>query len=182
MRNCPDDFYLNCSEALIECYRCVAGLGNLSQRLRYKPINAQIEHPYTTAPAKLKVKDLNKSRQVKTALKREQAAVPELARATLASGRLRHDGDAVHLDALRVERKTRFKSRAVSVTSKELVKGKQQQINVFEIDLPLCRETYYVLTQQTYIDLISYVYSSRNSSLAQEEVSRTSDRRDDSRS
>ena len=184
MDRCPLENYNNCAGAVVDCYRCAAAVPDPKKRiLRYDPIDPSILHPYTPPIKPRKIINQAKSTQVKRALKSEKAATLAIARTTLASGRLRHDGDALHLDSLRVERKTRFKCRAVSVTSAELVKGKQQRINVFEIDLPLCQETYYVLTQQTYQDLLSYVYhqqqldnsnnsnSARDSSTAGQEVS-----------
>jgi hypothetical protein len=187
MRNCPEEFYRNCSQQLTSCHVCCAGMGTVKHPHQYQPLssNPDLLHPYTPPAkvAKKKPKNLVKSKEVKIALKREKSSVASLARSTLGSGRFRHDGDAIHLDALRVERKTRFKSRAVSVTSVELVKGKQQQIDVFEIDLPLCRETYYVLTEQTYQDLIKYVYNERraDASSTKEEISRASNGNDDPR-
>lgn len=145
---------------MVECFRCAAASTNPKHLLRYQPVDETIIHDYQP-PLKIKRQiDLAKSKQVKVALARERSSAKSIARTTLASGRLRHDGDAIHLDALRVERKTRFKTRSISVTSAELVKGKSQQIDVFEIDLALLNETYYVLTAQTYQDLISYVYQS----------------------
>lgn len=186
MQNCPEEFYLNCNNQLTACHVCCAGNGTTKDPHYYKPLssNPDLPHPYVPPAkvAKRKAKDLTKSREVKTALKREKDSVSTLARSTLGSGRFRHDGDAVHLDALRVERKTRFKSRAVSVSSAELVKGKQQRIDVFEIDLPLCQETYYVLTEQTYQDLITDVYERRaDANSTKKEISGVSNGNDYSR-
>jgi hypothetical protein len=161
MKNCPINFYNNCSNAMLMCHKCAAGNCRRTT-LFYTPKEDIGEHPITFKKEVEKPKkDLAKSRLVKKALKGEQkqidkinSQIPGTARATLASGRVRHDGDALHLD-LRVERKHRKYYRSVTVSATELAKGRKDAIDVFEIFLEDAGRTYYVMPEDTYINLLS---------------------------
>jgi hypothetical protein len=149
VRNCPTHVSDNCKWRSYKCYCCL--WAGKSQKDYYDPIDSSLPKPTP-------VKGNKKSLEVKMALRSERKAIENIAKATLASGRIAHDGDALHLGDLRVEHKLRLKSRSVTVTSKELDKAKQQRINVFEIELQERNETYYVLDRQTYYKIIQILH------------------------
>ncbi len=130
-----------------ECHLC-ARIGK-GKSDRYRPIDETLPIP------PLPTKNERKRQEVKAALRSERAALQKIAKATLASGRVKHDGDGLHLQDLRVEHKLRLKSKSLTISSQELDKGKIQAIDVFEIELQQRQETYYVLPQTTYYRIIS---------------------------
>lgn len=117
----------------------------------YMPIDSNISIPALK-------KDKLKSKEVKKSLQLEREAIAEIAKATLGSGRIKHDGDALHLGDLRIERKTRFTSRSLTVTAAELDKGERQRIDIFEINLQQRERTYYVLSKELYYKLIGELH------------------------
>lgn len=147
---------------MLECRRCKGDSGRFP-KLYYKPIEDLGEHPALAyVPRVRKTKDLAKSKQIKKAYAGEKKQILKvanhLAKSTAGSGRFNQDGDAVHLNSLRIEHKERNYSNAVTVSKAELQKGEQQQIDVFEVFLVETNKTYYVLTEQTYLDLLSVVH------------------------
>lgn len=165
LKNCPIEFYNNCTQAMLQCHRCSAG-NPRATALRYEPTVDLGQHPITVKPTSTELtptKDIAKSVQVRKALKGERRQIDRVnravghtaAQATKGSGRVNHDGDAAHL-GFKVERKHRFNSGSVTVTKQELTKGALQGIDIFEIYLAQSGETHYVLTEAVYLEFIKH--------------------------
>ena len=89
MKNCPPDFYNNCSNSIFKCKFCKAGSGSYTNKLYYKPI---IDNN-TQHPALLIQKNTTKSKHSKLGRKEEQKIVQSLIKQTINSGALFNDGD-----------------------------------------------------------------------------------------
>lgn len=164
MDNCPSEFYNNCKNSMKHCFKCNAMSGTNRGKLLYEPRVDIGDHPHKNYKPTPRPIDTKKSKLVKKALKSESAQIKKVnkavdkitkvAKGTIGSGRVHGDGDALHLEH-RVERKYRSTAKSLTVSSVELAKGKAQKIDVFEIFLAEPKETYYVLNEQTYIDMLA---------------------------
>lgn len=167
-KNCPAKFYNNCLNSQRHCVRCSA-FNSGASKLYYEFVEDLGEHPHKIYLDSIPevAKDGIKSKLIKRSFKGESTQTKKVAKHLLASltagsGRINHDGDAKHLNTFRVEHKERFKSNSLNVSSAELSKGASQKIDIFEIHLVQPDQTYYVLTEKTYLELLS-AYAISNS-------------------
>ena len=126
MRNCPDQYYKNCKNALAKCKTCRAGWGSKGSKLYYDPIEESLDvHPAQT-------KDPQKSKRIKQARKWEKEEAQSMgAVPTQQSGALRHDGDAqieINGQKTQIEYKDRGERKSFNLTLKEYKKGRQQGV------------------------------------------------------
>lgn len=155
LRNCPPEFYQNCRNAIRCCRQCRAGSGSPEARLFYIGQEEIGRHPFYHKPKKVKQIDHAKSAEVKRALKAEAKTAERIARKTVASGRVNHDGDLLNLDTLRVEHKLRKAgTETFTVTASEYRKGLEQGIDVWAIKVDR-GPTVYFLKEETYCWLLS---------------------------
>lgn len=132
MHNCPDRFYLNCSEAQVSCKVCAAGRGG--PKLKYKPIKSEdkegdlVNHPWC--------KDKNKVNTQKRAKDTEKKQRENIARATIRSGALLGDGDTHLLKGkLKLETKDRGVKSSWCLSLSEYNKGLRQGIDIYGITI-----------------------------------------------
>lgn len=115
-----------------KCKICRAGFGRLSGELFYLPKredNDLHEHPSKKPLKGTKQSIYRRSRQT------EKDIEQSIAKATLCSGALNHDGDLLFLEALRVEVKDRGIRSSWNLTWKEFSKGKDQRIDIYAIQV-----------------------------------------------
>lgn len=132
LNNCPTTYYRNCSNALKKCKVCRAGFGRLSGELFYLPKLQDkdlLDHPSTKPLKGTKQSIYRRSRQT------EKNIEQSIAKATLRSGALNHDGDLLFLESLRVEVKDRGIRSSWNLTWKEFSKGKDQHIDIYAINI-----------------------------------------------
>jgi hypothetical protein len=142
---------------MIKCRSCRAGKGNASAKLYWRPVNAEDRDPHPAAQ-----RDMKKVQRLREAKFAEKKSRDIVAKATLGSGNLNHDGDNLLLGQIREEVKLRGLKGTLGVTRQEFAKGKRQGIDVYGIhfedpqtDKP---EVLYCLTQSFYQELLR-VYS-----------------------
>jgi hypothetical protein len=179
---CPTDYYLNCSKSLKYCYRCAAGKGQPFNQLFYSALHTDdpelLNHPYKETLSDLnRQKALEKSIDKQTKIKskpspsklgyrNEKELVKKvnkqvnkqlsIIKATVASGRINHDGDHNLLEGrIRSDSKLRIKTSTFSVTKEEYEKGLGQGINQWIITTQA--GTCYVLTEELYSELIAHI-------------------------
>lgn len=157
LKNCPREYYINCSHALVHCKSCSAGKGRPTMRLMYKPINDLGPHPYST-----KGKDRAKQKRQREAKNAEKVAAETIAKLTLGSGAVRGDGDFHVLESIRVEHKDRGERNCITVTTAELKKGWAQQIQAFAITYthPVTqrKRTAYVIDEELMGELLGHEF------------------------
>lgn len=143
--------------AMKRCNSCRAGFGKGSADLFYIPREDNedlYEHP-CKAPLKG-----TKQSIYKRAVKTEKTIEHSIARSTLRSGAVNHDGDLLLLESLRVEVKDRGPRSSWNLTWKEFLKGKEQRIDVYAISI-ICpdnkRRVVYMLEE----DLLSELLGSK---------------------
>lgn len=179
--NCPTTYYLNCEKALKDCYKCAAGKGKIFNQLFYIP-NLQTEelkyHPYKddivqhnrdkaaqkaldkkkkaeSKPSSSKLGYRNEKVLVKKVNKQVNKQISVI-KATVASGRINHDGDHTLLEgSIRSDSKLRTNTHAFSVSKEEYEKGLEQNINQWVITT--LAGTCYVLTESLYTELIAHI-------------------------
>lgn len=154
MKNCPIEFYSNCSEAMRSCRNCVAGTG--SKALYYKPNEDIGEHPM----ANWRAERNKRSRIVKNAQATERRIAESIVKGTLRSGAVLGDGDHLLLGTIRQEVKRRGTPRSSwNVTLEEYDKGIRQGIEVFAIEIERPdthrRETLYCCTEELFTRLLA---------------------------
>ena len=146
MHNCPDRFYLNCSEAQVSCKVCAAGRGG--PKLKYKPIKSEdeegdlVNHPYLHRGLKelhrglKQCKDKSKVNIQKRAKTTEKKQRENIARATIRSGALLGDGDTHLLNGkLKLETKDRGVKSSWCLSLSEYNKGLRQGIDIYGITI-----------------------------------------------
>jgi hypothetical protein len=132
MHNCPDRFYLNCSEAQVSCKVCAAGRGG--PKLKYKPIKSEdkegdlLNHPWCKDKSKVNIQ-----KRAKTTEKKQRE---NIARATIRSGALLGDGDTHLLNGkLKLETKDRGVKSSWCLSLSEYNKGLRQGIDIYGITI-----------------------------------------------
>ncbi len=132
MHNCPDRFYLNCSEAQVSCKVCAAGRGG--PKLKYKPIKSEdkegdlVNHPWCKDKSKVNIQ-----KRAKTTEKKQRE---NIARATIRSGALLGDGDTHLLNGkLKLETKDRGVKSSWCLSLSEYNKGLRQGIDIYGITI-----------------------------------------------
>jgi hypothetical protein len=155
LKACTENLYSNCKNYLYKCNICPAGRGNEKSKLLYDPVDETIKHTYIyTAPPK-KTIDKVKSTLVKKSLALEDKVVKSIAKKTIASGRVLHDGDLNILDRYKIEHKYRDNSKATfSIKSEEYNKMLRQNLNGLSITVK-DKGTLYFLTEDTFTDLLA---------------------------
>lgn len=154
-KNCPIEFYSNCSNALILCNKCIA-MRSSAKKLHYNPIS--IEGNLGKHPEEGKSK--TKARKIqKRAVKTEQDLKNNIAEGTLKSGAVLGDGDLSLLNGdLKVEVKDRGNSASWNLTHKEYMKGKKQGIDAYAISAvgpDNTRRTIYMLEEGIFYNLLA---------------------------
>lgn len=164
LKNCPREFYLNCSHALVHCKSCIAGGGRPTMKLQYKPINDIGAHPASTG------KDKKKQQRLREAKLAEKRAAESIARMTLASGAARGDGDYLVLDSMRVEHKDKSNQYSITVSKAEITKGWLQDIQMYAITythpVTLRKRTAYVMDEELLAELLG-AYNERVSKVSE---------------
>lgn len=129
MKNCPDDYYSQCVNALKKCGVCAAGGGNSNSKLFYKSITGEL-------PDHLHKPDTKKQKRLQQAKKVESNQRRAIATSTLRSGAALGDGDTSLLEGtLRMETKDRGVRKSWNLTLQEYEKGQQQGIDVYGITI-----------------------------------------------
>lgn len=154
---CPESFRFNCASYEINCYKCGACSGSLTEELEYKPIERDEHlkiknHPFLikkkknskeiTRQEKLTKKssvNKEKSNQVKNALKNEKKVVKSLGgKLTIGSGRILGDGDGfieTTNGKFYIEVKTRYsENSSMFPTSSEYKKALEQGVKIFIVE------------------------------------------------
>jgi hypothetical protein len=130
MKNCPTEFYANCSNANVKCFSCCAGRGTPKSKLHYEPISnceSLAVHPYSV--------DKAKQQRLKQAKAVERKVINSLAKGTLRSGAAAGDGDALVLSQLGCEIKDRGERSSFNLTLTEYNKGIKQGVDIFAISI-----------------------------------------------
>ncbi len=138
-------------------------MGSEQARLFYIGREEIGRHPLYLKPSRPKKPvDRAKSVEVKRALKAEAKTAERIARKTIASGRVNHDGDLLNLDTLRVEHKLRRAgTESFTVTAEEYRKGLKQGIDLWAIKVDQ-GPTVYCLREETYAWLLSLAAKALN--------------------
>ncbi len=153
LKNCPEQFALNCRNYQINCYKCKGN--DTSAYLLYKPINNSIGiHPSINIQ-KSKVQSYSsKGRQ------KERLLVKNISRlkATVASGIVNGNGDAYislnNIGKVQVEIKTRFTNiNNIKPTLKEFREGLTQNIQLFVIHNHKRNKNYFYLDYILFVEL-----------------------------
>lgn len=129
MKNCPDEFYSQCANALKKCKVCAAGAGSNNCKVFYQSLTGENpQHPYK--PDQQKQKRLKQAKQV------EKKQLQGIAKATLRSGAALGNGDGELLSGtLRLETKDRGVKKSWNLTLPEYEKGQQQGIDIYGITI-----------------------------------------------
>lgn len=129
MRNCPDEYYKQCANALKKCKVCAAGSGSTSSKVLYKSTTGELLfHPHTP--------NIKKQKRLKEAKRVEDSQRIAIANSTIRSGALLGDGDTSLLrGTLRMETKDRGVRKSWNLTLEEYEKGKQQGIDIYGITI-----------------------------------------------
>ncbi len=151
LRNCPPQFYENCSNAIKKCRVCSAGAGqdtNRYETLAYQPIEPSLD--FYTHPQAIKVKERKRAKEVearekKRNIDKEKSRMSRQGRAqektsasrlnklvtqTVNSGATFNDGDLKALGGLiQIDSKLRHIKRSFTVTWDEYTSGLQQGTN-----------------------------------------------------
>ena len=128
MKNCPDEYYSQCANALSKCRVCAAGSSNSSQLFYESTTGWLPEHPHK--PDSKKQKRLLQAKKVESNQRRA------IATSTLRSGAALGDGDTSLLEGtLRMETKDRGVRKSFNLTIQEYEKGQQQGIDVYGITI-----------------------------------------------
>jgi hypothetical protein len=179
LRNCPAEFYNNCSNALIKCNLCGAGSGRPVSKVLYRPVNIDnLEvHPYLEVLKQEKrslqkkqksspCKDVVKSKQIKEALRHERTLTDNIIKNTRRSGAEFGDGDKSILQGLiKMDDKRRFNTRSFTLSWDEYQKGLRQGLNSWSITVdenpgepanpPTITHTVMILTLDAFTTLLS---------------------------
>jgi hypothetical protein len=145
MRNCPIDYYQECSNANKKCKVCSAGNAlNASGNVYFEPIEGSDKTVYThphweivkelreanreEALTKTREKKdrsyIEKSRVVKAGLKSEKYVAERIVKGTVKSGAVHRDGDYSILDGLaQADHKLRTKTKNFNLKWEEYKKG-----------------------------------------------------------
>lgn len=154
--DCPQDFYVNCKNALKRCGSCQAGYG--TRFLHYDPKDDIGPHPKTLETNSKKQEQKQersiKAAQVRHALRAERAASDAIAKLTQASGRVSHDGDILIKGYIRAEHKTRFKRQGFGIGLKEYQKGKIQGIRVWVVYVQPLDTRMFVIDEALFCELL----------------------------
>jgi hypothetical protein len=151
LKDCPEEYYVNCTNAGLHCRRCAAGYKGI--KLLYNPLHDIGEHPWQP---NLKGKKIQARAQ-----KTERQVKEGIATATLRSGAACHDGDLKLVGDLRVEVKDRGERASFNLTLTEFNKGVRQQIDVYAISIirpdNKKRETIYMLSENLFGALVNLI-------------------------
>jgi hypothetical protein len=156
MKNCPPDFYNNCSNSIFKCNYCRAGKGKYNNQLYYNPIvNNNLEHPA------LKItKNRTKSKESKLGRKEEQKIVQSLIKQTINSGSIFNDGD-ISVGDIKLDSKKRMNSVSFTITKAEYTKGISQNLDGWIITNK-DNVRLYALTEKAFIKLVGDLYVNSN--------------------
>lgn len=129
LRNCPSEFYFNCSNRINRCKVCCAGNGPTQGQLFYAPIDhALLKHPYE--------KDQKKVIRLRQAKQVEKDVAREIVRGTIRSGAALGDGDHHLLNGtIRLEVKDRGERKSWNLTWEEFQKGQKQGISTYAVSV-----------------------------------------------
>lgn len=151
--NCEPAFYQNCANAQVQCKYCVAGSGK--QDLYYEPYTNLGQHPAYN----WKQDKLQKQKIQRQARHTEAHIAARVAKKTIRSGAINHDGDLLFLENVRVEVKRRGIRKSWNVTCDEYDKGIKQGIEVFAIEIERSdtgeRITLFCCTEDFFSSLLS---------------------------
>lgn len=159
LSNCPSDFHLNCSNYIFKCTICTAGSG--STGLFYKPLEKSPtlkQHPIYIPRLKPSIDKL-KSKQVKGGYSAERKLSKQIAKQTIRSGALLHDGDISLFDGeLKLDSKLRYDKDSFSLSKSEYLKGIQQHLDGWIITNkhPHHQDSVVILTFDAFTQLLSY--------------------------
>jgi hypothetical protein len=159
LSNCPPDFHLNCKNYIYKCKLCKAGHG--SSNLFYQPIDKEpckSKHPAYTTKIKPPI-DKTKSKQVKGGYKAEKTLTNKIAKQTLRSGAILHDGDISLFEGdLKLDSKVRYNKQSFAVSKAEYLKGKTQHLDgwILTNKSDNSEETVVVLTLESFTQLLAY--------------------------
>lgn len=153
LKNCPENFYLNCKNFEVKCFECKGN--STSKYLYYTPINKDINnHPANIVQ---KSKAVSYSRQGKD---KEVKLIKSLSlfNSTIGSGCVNGDGDAYitisNFGRLRVEIKCRFTATSNFLpTLKEYEESKNQNIKIILIHLVKLNRTYFYLDFKVFVSI-----------------------------
>lgn len=130
--NCPNRFYVNCSEVQVGCKICAAGMGG--PKLKYKPIKSEdeegylVNHPWCKDKSRVKIQ--------RRAKRTEEKQRENIAHATIRSGALLGDGDTHLLKGkLKLETKDRGLKSSWCLSLSEYNKGLRQGIDIYGITI-----------------------------------------------
>lgn len=155
LKACPKELASNCKNYLYKCKICPAGKGKDKNELQYDPIDKSIKHTYIYTPPEKKEINKTKSRIIKESLRQEDKVAKNIAKKTIASGRVLHDGDLNILDRYKIEHKLRLNPKsAFTVKQEEYEKLKTQNLNGLSITVK-DKGTVYFLTEETFTDLLA---------------------------
>lgn len=140
LRHCPEAYYENCRQAQVSCRVCGAGFGGVLAPVRYEPRDEGLSpHPYEERrQRRLQARALRRQRAM-AARRHERVETMRLgrrlARQTLASGAVGHDGDAQLLQGLlQVDYKVRS-GQHFRLRYEEYESGLRQGTNVWHLTL-----------------------------------------------
>lgn len=152
LRNCPPRFYQNCTNAQVRCKQCIAGSGK--QGLYYEPYAILEDHPASN----WKQDKIARQKIQRQAKQTETKLAQTIARKTVGSGAVNHDGDLLVAESIRVEVKRRGTRKSWNVTCQEYDKGLLQGIDVFAIEIERAdtgdRQTLYCCTEDFFTSVV----------------------------
>lgn len=149
-KNCPEEYYEQCDNAIFKCTLCRAGVGKSKNRLYFKTTNPA--YPITKHPA-YKV-EVNKKIQkvVRAGLNEETKIVKSLIHKTVRSGAIYGDGD-IQVNQLKLDSKKRTNTRSFTISPDEYSKGLRSNLDGWVVTNSDGNRVY-VLTEKAFVKLI----------------------------
>lgn len=121
LKNCPQDYYDNCTNAVIHCKHCSAGSGSSINKLKYQPADTNL--PIRSHPAyNLNKKVTKQGKYSKSGRRTEHKITQNLIQKTINSGALLGDAD-IKVGNLKLDIKKRHNTNSFTLTTSEYKQG-----------------------------------------------------------